>query len=68
MHYALVCRPSVSKPLGLASGAEYDLVLLNDHSIFEHVTSDDVFMGVCGILECKPPKSRPTQSLIAYRR
>ena len=27
-------------------------VLLNEHSLYEHILDDDIFMGVVGILEC----------------
>ncbi|KZS97836.1 DUF625-domain-containing protein [Sistotremastrum niveocremeum HHB9708] len=30
------------------------ILLLNDHTIFDHVTSDELFLGTCGILEYDP--------------
>jgi protein phosphatase-4 regulatory subunit 3 len=29
------------------------LILLNDHTILDHVVTDELFMGVVGALECK---------------
>jgi hypothetical protein len=27
-------------------------VMLNDHSMYEHILEDDIFFGVVGMLEC----------------
>lgn len=27
-------------------------VMLNDHSMYEHIVEDDIFLGVVGMLEC----------------
>lgn len=28
------------------------IVMLNDHSMYEHILEDDLFLGVVGMLEC----------------
>lgn len=30
----------------------YHSVMLNDHSLYEHILEDDLFFGVVGMLEC----------------
>jgi hypothetical protein len=54
MHYALVCRPFV-RTLNSFPSSELIVVsvLLNDHTIYEHILSDDIFPGVVGMLECE---------------
>jgi hypothetical protein len=29
-------------------------VTFNDHGMFEHIIDDEIFLGVVGMLECKP--------------
>lgn len=29
-----------------------DAVMLNDHTMYEHILDDDIFFGVVGMLEC----------------
>ena len=29
-------------------------VTLNDHTMYEHILDDDIFLGVVGMLECMP--------------
>src|SRR5215469_6010819 len=41
------------------------LILLNDHTILDHVVTDELFMGVVGALECKI-HNFPTKTLLTY--
>ena len=39
-------------------------VMLNDHSMYEHILEDDLFFGVVGMLECASRCSRPPCTLL----
>ena len=57
MHYSVACRLfvriSFSQPINAPLSPIFaTAVLLNEHSLYEHILDDDVFMGVVGILEC----------------
>jgi len=41
-------------------------VLLNDHTIYEHILDDRIFMGVMGILECEPHEVKHRRSLGSF--
>ena len=43
---ASVCAPPRSRK------ADRMVVMLNDHSMYEHILDDDAFFGVVGMLEC----------------
>ena len=54
--YAGAYKPFVSlppSPFHVANGHNTAKVLLNDHTIYEHILDDHIFMGVMGILECE---------------
>ena len=54
--YVGASKPSVSPLLGtfrVTNGRNTTKVLLNDHTIYEHILDDRIFMGVMGILECE---------------
>jgi len=54
--YAGACKPFVSLPpstFHVANDRITAKVLLNDHTIYEHILDDRIFMGVMGILECE---------------
>lgn len=40
----------------MTNGRHAAQVLLNDHTIYEHILDDRIFMGVMGILECERPQ------------
>lgn len=50
------CKPFVSlfsSIFHVANGYRAAKVLLNDHTIYEHILDDRIFMGVMGVLECE---------------
>ena len=48
-----VCKPSVSNLLAPRRLLTPRIaVMLNDHSLYEHILEDDIFFGVVGMLEC----------------
>ena len=54
--YAGACKPFVSplpSTFHVANDRNTAKVLLNDHTIYEHILDDRIFMGVMGILECE---------------
>ena len=56
MPCADACKPFVSFltiVLHVANRRHVMKVLLNDHTIYEHILDDRIFMGVMGILECE---------------
>jgi hypothetical protein len=58
MLYAVLCRRYVRSTY--AYPFDYVLtmrmsVMLNDHSMYEHILEDDIFFGVVGMLECAFP-------------
>jgi len=54
--YADACKQFVSplpSTFHVADGHNTAKVLLNDHTIYEHILDDRIFTGVMGILECE---------------
>lgn len=58
MRYVGVCKPSVS--VGRSPGFHQlklinvaFSVMLNDHTLYQHILDDDLFLGVVGMLECQ---------------
>jgi len=48
---------TIREGFNLADRFDYALtlwisVMLNDHSMYEHILEDDIFFGVVGMLEC----------------
>ena len=53
-----VCKPSVSNLLAPRRLLTPRIaVMLNDHSLYEHILEDDIFFGVVGMLECPSCRS-----------
>ena len=47
----------------MIDGRHVTEVLLNDHTIYEHILDDRVFVGVMGILECERNQLKRRRSL-----
>jgi hypothetical protein len=56
MPYVVLCKQFVSIWSLIvdwdANLAGWTSVMLNDHSMYEHILEDDIFFGVVGMLEC----------------
>ncbi|KAG5639701.1 hypothetical protein H0H81_005884 [Sphagnurus paluster] len=42
------------------------ILMLNDHTMYEHILEDDLFFGVVGMLECASPSRNSTTKLTQY--